>query len=273
MKCIVKNVSINYEVYGQGKPIVAIHGWSVDHRLMSGCMESVFANKPGYKRIYLDLPGMGATTAKPWIRGADDILDLLIGFIDAVIPDENFLLAGESFGGYLARGIVHKLSSKVDGLFLLCPSIKTKRVPKAQRDLPTHVVLKQADTLLAELEPLDAEAFNAIQVMQNKNIWERYRNEILSGIKIADFAFLHELQTRFSFDLDSMEGSFIKPTLFLMGRQDSYEGYKDAWTILERYPRATFAVIDRAGHNLQIEQPEIFISLMNEWLNAVEESS
>lgn len=56
-----------------------------------------------------------------------------------------------------------------------------------------------------------------------------------------------------------------------MGRQDSYEGYKDAWTILERYPRATFAVIDRAGHNLQIEQPEIFNSLVNEWLTAVEE--
>lgn len=55
MKCLVKNVSINYEVCGEGKPIVAIHGWSVDHRLMLGCMEPVFANKPGYKRIYLDL--------------------------------------------------------------------------------------------------------------------------------------------------------------------------------------------------------------------------
>jgi pimeloyl-ACP methyl ester carboxylesterase len=271
MKCLIKNVSINYEVYGEGKPMLAIHGWSVDHRLMAGCMEPVFESKPSYKRIYVDLPGMGETKAESWITGAEDILDLLIEFIDAVIPGENFLLAGESFGGYLARGIVHKLSDKVDGLFLLCPSIKTKHIPRAERDLPAHVVLKQDNVLLTKLEPLDAKAFNAIQVLQTEGIWERYRNEILFGIKIADFGFLNELKSRFSFDLNKVEKSFSKPTLFLMGRQDSYEGYKDAWTILERYPRATFAVIDRAGHNLQIEQPEIFNSLMGEWLNAVEE--
>jgi pimeloyl-ACP methyl ester carboxylesterase len=271
MKCLVKNVLINYEVYGEGKPVVAIHGWSVDHRLMVGCMEPVFESKPGYKRIYVDLHGMGKTKAESWIAGAEDILELLLGFIDAVIPGENFLLAGESFGGYLARGIVHKLSDKVAGLFLLCPSIKTKHIPRAERDLPAHVVLQQDEALLAKLKPADAKAFTAIQVRQSGLIWERYKAEILSGIKIADFGFLKELNSRFSFDLNYVEKTFTKPTLFLMGRQDSYEGYKDAWTILERYPRATFAVIDRAGHNLQIEQPTIFNSLMSEWIKAVEE--
>jgi pimeloyl-ACP methyl ester carboxylesterase len=45
--------------------------------------------------------------------------------------------------------------------------------------------------------------------------------------------------------------------------------YKDAWSILENFPRATFAVLDRAGHSLQIEQEEIFNSLINEWISRV----
>ena len=40
--------------------------------------------------------------------------------------------------------------------------------------------------------------------------------------------------------------------------------------ILERFPRATFAVLDLAGLNLQIEQPQLFHALINEWLDRVE---
>jgi pimeloyl-ACP methyl ester carboxylesterase len=63
------------------------------------------------------------------------------------------------------------------------------------------------------------------------------------------------------------------PTLFFLGRQDSDTGYRDAWRILEHYPRATFAALDRAGHNAQIEQPALFAALVHEWLDRVEESS
>lgn len=76
----------------------------------------------------------------------------------------------------------------------------------------------------------------------------------------------------FSFDVDNLEEKFNKPTLMLLGRQDSSVGYKDAWNILDKYPRVTFAVLDRAGHNLHIEQEELFNSLVNEWLERVEEA-
>jgi pimeloyl-ACP methyl ester carboxylesterase len=49
-------------------------------------------------------------------------------------------------------------------------------------------------------------------------------------------------------------------------------GYRDAWEILENYPRSTFAVLDRAGHNLQIEQETLFNALVNGWLDRVEEN-
>jgi len=59
MECKIKNISINYEIIGEGKPIIMLHGYYVDHRLMTGCMEPVLSSKEGFKRIYIDLPGMG----------------------------------------------------------------------------------------------------------------------------------------------------------------------------------------------------------------------
>jgi pimeloyl-ACP methyl ester carboxylesterase len=56
-----------------------------------------------------------------------------------------------------------------------------------------------------------------------------------------------------------------------MSRQDSVVGYRDAWAILENYPRGTFAVLDRAGHFLAAEQEDLFHALAGEWLDRVEE--
>ncbi|SDC74660.1 alpha/beta fold hydrolase, partial [Shouchella lonarensis] len=45
---------------------------------------------------------------------------------------------------------------------------------------------------------------------------------------------------------------------------------QDALNIMNKYPRSTFAVLDIAGHNLQIEQPQLFHALINEWLDRIE---
>ncbi len=129
--------------------------------------------------------------------------------------------------------------------------------------------------LLSQIDLNDAEEFNAMHVVQNSRIWQRYSDEILSGVKIANDKFLSHLQKTgygFSFDVDKVDKKFNQPTLILLGRQDSSVGYKDAWNILDNYPRATFAVLDRAGHNLQIEQEALFNCLVNEWLTRIEEA-
>jgi pimeloyl-ACP methyl ester carboxylesterase len=271
MECKIRNISVNYEIIGQGKPIIMIHGYYPDHRLMAGCMEPIFSKRSGYKRIYIDLPGMGQTKAAEWITNSDKMLDIVIELIETIIPNTNFLLAGQSYGGYLARGIVYRIGSKVDGLLLLCPCIVADN---EKRNTPSHIVLKRDDALLSQIDSTDVHEFNEMHVVQTERIWERYRDEILSGVKVADDKFLSNLQEHgyeFSFDVDNRGKKFTKPTLMILGRQDLSVGYKDAWDILDNYPRATFAVLDRAGHNLQIEQEDILNCLVIEWLTRIEE--
>lgn len=271
MECKIKNISIYYEIIGEGKPIIMIHGFSPDHRLMSECMEPILRKKDGYKRIYFDLPGMGKSESAEWINNADDMLNIIIEFINRIIPNENFLLVGESYGGYMSRGILHRMRDRIDGIALICPVIIAD---DKKRSVPDHKVLKEDTELLSSLIPEEAEDFRSISVIQSKHIYDRYKNEIVSGINIADNSFLmryRENGYEFSFDVDKLDEEYDKPVLMLLGRQDSVVGYKDAWRIIDNFPRATFSVLDKAGHNIQIEQEGLFNSLIHEWLNRVDE--
>lgn len=270
MECKVKDISINYEVIGNGKPIVILHGYYIDHRAMTACMEPIFKSMNNYKRIYIDLPGMGKSESAEWIMNSDIMLNIVINFINKIIPNENFLLVGYSYGGYLSRGIINKIANRVDGLFLLCPVIIADF---KKRNNPKHIILKKDNRLLSELDPYDAEFINSAHVIQSKSIWDRCREEILFGIKSADTKFLNNLKKNgyeFSFNVDKLNEKFNKPALILLGRQDSTVGYKDAFTILDNYPRATFVVLDNAGHHLQIEQETLFNSLVNDWITRLE---
>jgi hypothetical protein len=86
--------------------------------------------------------------------------------------------------------------------------------------------------------------------------------------------FVARLRKRFafSFDLARLARPFDGPAPFLLGRQDNVCGYADAWSVIESYPRATFAVLDRAGHWLGpgMEQEALYLALGSEWLDCVE---
>jgi pimeloyl-ACP methyl ester carboxylesterase len=270
MFCDLGNVSVYYETYGHGVPVLMIHGFYPDHRLMKGCMEPIFASRPGWKRIYFDLPGMGKTKGEPSINSSDKMLEIVLAFVERTIPNQNFLVVGESYGGYLARGLILKRRKFIDGLMLICPLI----VPNPEeRTLPAPKVIVEDRRLISELTPSDAIEFVPRAVVQSRLVWERFRDEILVGLRAADKPFLERLQRTaygFSFSADSLSEPYDKPVLIVAGRQDTSVGYEDAWRIIRNYPRATFAVLDAAGHNLQIEQARVFDALTSEWLDRVE---
>lgn len=271
MKCKVKNLSINYEIIGEGKPIIMIHGYYADNRVMVGCMEPIFSVRDGYKRIYIDLPGMGKSESAEWITNSDSMLDIVVDFIEKIIPNENFLIIGNSYGGYVSRGVIYKMQDRVDGIVLICPLL----IPDyKKRNLPEHVVLVKDDMLLSKLTPEVAEDFSSCMVVQSERIYERYQSEIMAGVETANSEFLQSIMKNgygFSFYVDKLDEKVNKPTLILLGKQDDCVGYKDAWDILDNFPRATLSILDGAGHNLQIEQEELFNSLINEWLERIEE--
>ena len=270
MECRLGNITVHCEIFGEGRPIIMLHGWPLDHRHMVSDMESLFKRRDGWKRIYPDLPGMGRTPGMDWITHQDQMLDIVLDFIDNVVPGQRFVVAGTSYGGYLARGVVYRRSGMMDGLLLTVPVIQAD---ETKRTLPPHVTLIKDPALISELQSNEAEAMQEFAVVQSREFLEWLRADIFPALETADQEFLSELRENyaFSFDVDSLPEPFAGPTLILMGRQDAVCGYRDAWGILENYPRGTFVVLDRAGHGLGVEQRRLFNALVSEWLDRVEE--
>jgi pimeloyl-ACP methyl ester carboxylesterase len=269
MECQLGKFKMYYEETGAGKPLLILHGLPLDHRSVANDMEPVFANRSGWRRLYPDLPGMGKTRAAEWITNQDQVLDLLIEFLDTVIPGERLVVAGASYGGYLARGLVHRRGSQIDGLLLYVPLIEKD---PAELNLPQPVVIHEDPEFLAALKP-DEQILREITVAQSMDLLDDFRQVIGPAFEISDQVFVERLEQNFnfSFDVDSLPAPFPAPTLILTGRHDNWVGYREAYRLLDNYPRASFAVLDRAGHSLASEQKTLFRALVNEWLDRVEE--
>jgi pimeloyl-ACP methyl ester carboxylesterase len=212
---------------------------------------------------------MGKTHAADWITNQDHMLDVVLEFIDAVAPGERFAVAGVSYGGYLARGVVNRRRVQIDGLLLIVPTIEPDR---EKRTLPKHQILRNDEEFLAALAPGE-ELLREVAVVQSLGLLMQQRNSIIPAIADADQEFLKRLEANcaFTFDVDALPEPFPAPSLFLTGRFDHWCGYRDAYRILDNYPRATFAILDRAGHGLTYEQNILFKALVSEWLDRVEE--
>jgi pimeloyl-ACP methyl ester carboxylesterase len=258
MECQLEKTTIFYDSFGQGRPILMLHGRPSDHRHMVTDFEPLFEDRPGWLRLYPDMPGMGKTPGEEWITGEDSMLQVLLDFIEAMIPGQRFAVAGTSYGGYMAQGLVYHRAAMIDGLFLMTPGII-----RAEED----------DVLFSGLEPDEAEFFSGFAVVQSRELLHSLRTDIFPAMEIADHEFLKRISASegYSFDIENLPKPFEKPTLILLGRQDSITGYADAWKILDNYPRASFVVLDRAGHGLGHEQKELSETLANEWLDRVSE--
>ncbi len=262
----IKGVDVEYETFGVGKPILMIHGFGIDRELLKGCMEPIFENKESWKRIYFDLPGMGKTPVPTGYKNSNDMLEFIRKFIKKVIPKQKFVLVGNSYGGYLARSLVYLTPHNIEGLLLICP---VNILDRTKRQLPKFSVFERDTSFYEKLKPQYKQLIDVFLVAQTKEKWKRMETEIIPSFAKRDIRFLNILQKSENYQLTfniNKATEFNKPTLILSGRQDNIVGYKDTYTYLDKLPRATFAVLDMASHNLQIEQEVLFNSLVNELL-------
>jgi pimeloyl-ACP methyl ester carboxylesterase len=267
----VQGIPIAHEVRGEGKPILLIHGWSADRDYMLADLEPVFEEHPGWQRIYLDLPGHGATPAPEWLSTEDQMLSIVCGFIDAVLPDGRLAIAGSSYGGRLAVGLVRLIPDRLAGAGLLVPAVSA---PDGSLDPADHRVFFEDPSVFADLAS-DEEWMPDTLVVHERWMVDEIRAHDMPAYRRADYAFLSRLEG--NLDATGPAGRpgapFDRPSLILAGRQDSTVGYRAAWALHEEFPRATYAVLDMAGHQLgRIERPGPFRALVGDWLERIAES-
>ena len=59
--------------------------------------EPLLEARAGWRRLYPELPGHGATPMPDWLKTPDDMLEDLLEFMEAVAPGEHFAVVGASW--------------------------------------------------------------------------------------------------------------------------------------------------------------------------------
>jgi len=153
----------------------------------------------------------------------------------------------------------------VKSICLLAPAIHVR-----ERHLPEKVTFNKDEGVLNNL---DMNIRVAVETLMNDQTQENvttFLNEIQPGRLLANRKFLASNWREQGYFLTEEPFNDVDllphPALILLGKQDAICGYKDHLFLLEKFSNATFSVLDRAGHMLQIERREVVQGLIKDWL-------
>ncbi|HYU04626.1 MAG TPA: alpha/beta hydrolase [Jatrophihabitantaceae bacterium] len=243
---------------GAGRPIVLLPWFGLDGGVTELAFEPAFAEPTGWRRIYIDLPGTGRSAAVA--PNSDAVLDAVR---DTVASLPRYLLAGCSYGGYLAAGLARRDPERVEGLLLVCAGVKIR---PADRNLTRVVPSSPQPHWLDDVpEPLREHFAHGVG-RQSRSVAERVRHAFtVNGPSEDDYlGLLRSTGYRLS-DEDAL-AVYRGPATLVAGRRDRIAGYLDTFDALDRYPNASYHALDDAGHYLPFEQPETFVDLVRDWL-------
>ena len=210
-----------------------------------------------------DLPGFGgsARLTPPSIpRMAQEIAAVL----DRMKIQEPVVIGGLSMGGYVAFEFLRQFPERVRGLGLFStraaadtPEAREGRLKTAQK-IRTEGLEPFTKTILPKL-------LGKTTIATQPRVVEEVTRRILANDPggVAD-ALLAMADRRDSTDL---LGLIRCPTLVIAGEEDSFIPVSEAQGMRDRIPGAELEVIQKAGHLVNLEQPEAFQSILEQFLS------
>lgn len=265
MIALVQNQAIHYTEHGKGLPLIIIHGFYLDSICMERAIEETSVTLDGFRRIYVDMPGMGQSERHYLKNNSDVMLDLMCEFIEQVVEDMPFIVLGFSYGGYIARGVAEKLADKVIGEVLICPVVEPDPKKRKSATITSHDIDQSFFETLAKEEQ---ERLLKSMVVINERTYNRTRADFARAEALADDEFLEDLYNNHYASKYMEEQRMIHDhkALIFLGYQDATCGYQDMLDRLDLYPKATVNLLSNASHSFFLEQPIQFEYILNSWL-------
>lgn len=251
---------------GTGTPVVMLHGFGVDHRMLLP-LDPVMEASSGWRRLYVDLPGTAGTPIGQ-VSSTTDVVSLVRDLVVERIGSEPFAVVGNSWGGLIARQIAHEFRAQLLGLALVAPLMVADA---DRRDVDEPVLIRADEPTVAAWGEM-GEAYRTYAVVQSPENMESFAAHIWPGIQGVDAMGQERIRSAYALAADPEDASpepLVVPALFILGRQDGVVGYRDALSRLDHYPRATFATLDEAGHNVVNDQLTLSTALMANWLERI----
>lgn len=245
----IDGTDINYEVSGEGKDVLVLHGWGANIPAVTPIVNSLF----GKMRVWaIDFPGFGKSAMPPENWDIYNYADLVKKFAEKM-EIKNPVLIGHSFGGRVCIILAGKKMLDINKIVLVdAAGVKPKHGMGYYVKVYTYKAAKKVASFVGKFSKETEENIkslfgsadykNANPVM--RNIMVRVVNE----------------------DLQYLMPQIDRPTLLVYGSDDDATPVSDAKIMEKLIPDSGLVVLEGAGHFSYIDKAPQFGAVLRKFL-------
>ena len=251
MQVKINNWNINYEVIGEGNPVVLLHGWLADLETMRPIANNLSKN---FKVYLVDVVGFGKSDLPEHPLNTNDFGDFLKEFLNT-LKIKNPILIGHSNGG---RTIINAVGRKVvkPRKVILIDSAGLK--PKRKLGYYLKVGFYKTGKFLLNLLP---------NTKKIKAFKEKLRNKVgSSDYKSSSNVLKETMKLILNEDLSKLLPNINVPTLLFWGTLDNATPISDGRKMAKLIPDSGLIEYPGSSHFSYLENLNNFNSVVNEFL-------
>jgi esterase len=255
-------MDLHFRVYGDGHPLIILHGFLGASGNWHTLSRSVFAEH--YRVFAVDQRNHGRSPHSN-VFDYETLADDVLRFMDSQGIERSHLL-GHSMGGKVAMHVAARYSDRIGRLIIADIS------PRAYDELHEEILDALAavdpsgfserddiDRALAEYIPSSAIRMFLLKNLAHDREAGAYSWQMNLEVLRKNYPLINEALPE--------DALFEGPTLFIRGDRSAYVPDEDRELIARHFPLARIVTLKNAGHWLHAEQPDAFGKTVLAFLN------
>ncbi len=260
----INGTQLYYEVAGEGHPLVLLHAGICDSRMWDEQWQAFTAR---YRVVRCDIRGCGKSAQPPAeFSLRDDLFELL-----RLLEIEKTYLLGVSMGGSLAIDFTLEHPEMIDALILVAAGVSGRK--------PSDELIRQWSDVDAAFQSDGIPAANELEMRMWVDGPRRTPDQVDPGLRARvaemnanNFAMQSDEAKSRPLDPPALNrlGEIAVPTLIVVGDLDQPDVLESCRLLAEGIPNARQEVMVGTAHLPSMEQPEMFIGIVLDFLAGVE---
>lgn len=252
--------NLSYDDLGEGDlPIIFLHGFPFDKSMWSQQLEDLSSS---YRVIACDIRGFGKSRDEV-TSFSIDLFSIDLARFMCALGIKKAVICGLSMGGYIALNFQKKYPELVEAL-VLCDTqcISDSKDVKQGRMLEIHDIEENGPK--AFNEKFVNKVFAEESLTEKPEVVEMVTNVVNNNSRHIIAEGLRALSARS--ETCSSLSEIPVPMLIICGREDKVTPLEQSEYMHQVADQSSFAVIEKAGHVSNLEQPEIFNQHLKDFL-------
>jgi pimeloyl-ACP methyl ester carboxylesterase len=262
LKARINGIELAYDDHGIGMPVIFLHAFPLNRTMWTGVTTALLADQR-YRLVALDWRGFGESEVGGTILTMEQLADDLAALMDR-LGMQKAVLCGLSMGGYAAFAFLRKYPQRITGLILADtkPEADSEEARAAREDV-ARLAENRGSEAIADLQIPRLLAEQTRRQRPEVEIQVRRMIDAATppGIAAASRGMAQRQ------DATPLLATIQCPTLVIVGEQDVLTPPGVAREYASQIAEARFAIIPRAGHLSNLEQPERFLEEVRIFLN------